>query len=75
MKKQKLTLGGLKVESFVTEFESADANTVKGGYLTFTNTNPNTQFCSDTSCAVTFGTGGVCDGPAPTKYGSFCLCD
>ncbi len=68
MKKNKLSLGSLKVESFVTHMNEANANTVKGG-------TGNTNNCSIFICPVTFGTGGVCDGPAPTRNNaSICKC-
>jgi len=60
---KKLNLNSLKVKSFVTDLQNKNASTVKGGY------GGSVLLCR------TFGGGGVCDGPPPTKNdASFCIC-
>ena len=49
MKKQKLTLNNLKVQSFVTDFNSKKSNTVKGGAQNVENGNTCTN-CGPAGC-------------------------
>ena len=88
MKKIKLNLDNLKVESIVTDLEKSNVETVKGGTggtlgcsidincdLSGAGGPWCSAYCSDILCPATFGTGGICDGPAPTRGNeSVCIC-
>lgn len=87
MKSKKLSLKSIKVKSFVTEISSQNVKkTVKGGETLGCSIDigcdPSagagpycSAYCSGIICPATFGTGGPCDGPAPTKNAaSQCIC-
>ena len=73
MKKKKLNLNKLKVESFITDLKKENVDTVKAGRAAIQDS----LNCSEFACPTTFDRESICgSGPVPTNNNeSICVCN